>query len=51
MNQGGSVLIMISALAAYTRPATNSLVNADIATGARSWAPCVSQPMIKRPGA
>lgn len=31
VNQLGSVLFMISALAAYTRPATGSLVNADIA--------------------
>nr|WSS66238.1 hypothetical protein OG284_35925 [Streptomyces sp. NBC_01177] len=31
VNQLGSVLFMISALAAFTRPATDSLVNADIA--------------------
>ncbi|MGA4538796.1 hypothetical protein ACPA54_02220 [Uniformispora flossi] len=31
VNQFGSVLFMVSALAAYTRPATGSLVNADIA--------------------
>jgi hypothetical protein len=31
VNQLGSVLFMISALGAYTRPATGSLVNADIA--------------------
>lgn len=31
VNQFGSVLFMVSALAAYTRPATDSLVNADIA--------------------
>lgn len=31
VNQLGSVLFMISALAAYTRPATGSLINADIA--------------------
>ncbi|MDX3310918.1 hypothetical protein ACWGH3_16020 [Streptomyces sp. NPDC054884] len=31
VNQLGSVLFMVSALAAYTRPATGSLVNADIA--------------------
>ena len=31
VNQIGSVLFVISALAAYTRPATGSLVNADIA--------------------
>ncbi|WP_037675133.1 hypothetical protein [Streptomyces griseus] len=34
VNQLGSVLFMISALAAYTRPATGSLINADIA----NWA-------------
>ncbi|MET7656510.1 hypothetical protein [Streptomyces sp. NPDC005486] len=34
VNQLGSVLFMVSALAAYTRPATGSLVNADIA----NWA-------------
>ncbi|MEV4561209.1 hypothetical protein AB0K51_30035 [Kitasatospora sp. NPDC049285] len=31
VNQLGSVLFMVSALAAFTRPATGSLVNADIA--------------------
>ncbi|MFE2170579.1 hypothetical protein ACFXB3_36790 [Streptomyces sp. NPDC059447] len=31
VNQFGSVLFMVSALAAFTRPATGSLVNADIA--------------------
>ncbi|WP_030689889.1 hypothetical protein [Streptomyces globisporus] len=31
VNQLGSALFMISALAAYTRPATGSLINADIA--------------------
>ncbi|MFJ9721639.1 hypothetical protein ACIRP3_02725 [Streptomyces sp. NPDC101209] len=31
VNQLGSVLFMVSALAAYTRPATGSLINADIA--------------------
>ncbi|MGW3991157.1 hypothetical protein, partial [Streptomyces sp. NPDC004830] len=31
VNQLGSILFMISALAAYTRPATGSLINADIA--------------------
>lgn len=31
VNQAGSVLFMVSALAAFTRPATGSLVNADIA--------------------
>ncbi|MER8006621.1 hypothetical protein [Streptomyces sp. NPDC094149] len=31
VNQLGSVLFMFSALAAYTRPATGSLINADIA--------------------
>ncbi|CAM5667768.1 hypothetical protein [Streptomyces narbonensis] len=31
VNQIGSVLFMVSALAAFTRPATQSLVNADIA--------------------
>jgi hypothetical protein len=31
VNQLGSALFMVSALAAYTRPATDSLVNADIA--------------------
>ena len=31
VNQLGSVLFLVSALAAYTRPATGSLVNADIA--------------------
>ncbi|MHB9860540.1 hypothetical protein [Streptomyces sp. YIM S03343] len=31
VNQFGSVLFMVSALAAYTRPATGSLINADIA--------------------
>jgi hypothetical protein len=34
VNQLGSVLFMVSALAAYTRPATGSLINADIA----NWA-------------
>ncbi|MXM65735.1 hypothetical protein GR925_20345 [Streptomyces sp. HUCO-GS316] len=34
VNQLGSVLFMVSALAAFTRPATGSLVNADIA----NWA-------------
>ncbi|MEV6208260.1 hypothetical protein [Kitasatospora sp. NPDC051914] len=31
VNQLGSVLFMVSALAAYTRPATGSLINSDIA--------------------
>ncbi|WP_431677206.1 hypothetical protein [Kitasatospora sp. KL5] len=31
VNQLGSVLFMVSALAAYTRPATDSLINSDIA--------------------
>ncbi|MGJ5801992.1 hypothetical protein ACSCB1_23105 [Streptomyces europaeiscabiei] len=31
VNQLGSVLFMVSAVAAYTRPATGSLINADIA--------------------
>ncbi|MEU0677041.1 hypothetical protein ABZ330_29905 [Streptomyces sp. NPDC006172] len=31
VNQLGSVLFMVSALAAYTRPATGSVINADIA--------------------
>ena len=31
VNQFGSILFMVSALAAFTRPATQSLVNADIA--------------------
>jgi hypothetical protein len=34
VNQIGSALFMVSALAAYTRPATGSLINADIA----NWA-------------
>lgn len=31
MNQLGSVLFMVSALAAFTRPATGSPLNADVA--------------------
>ena len=31
INQFGSVLFLVSALAAFTRPATGSVVNADIA--------------------
>ncbi|WP_028799815.1 NADH-ubiquinone oxidoreductase [Streptomyces sp. 142MFCol3.1] len=43
VNQLGSVLFMISALAAYTRPATDSLINADIANwGTFSGALCFS---------
>ncbi|MFD9437110.1 hypothetical protein [Streptomyces sp. NPDC060002] len=43
VNQLGSVLFMISALAAYTRPATGSLVNADIANwGTLTGALCFS---------
>ncbi|MDR6974124.1 hypothetical protein J2X68_000802 [Streptomyces sp. 3330] len=43
VNQLGSVLFMISALAAYTRPATDSLVNADIANwGTLTGALCFS---------
>ncbi|MFD3505013.1 hypothetical protein ACFWWT_42760 [Streptomyces sp. NPDC058676] len=43
VNQLGSVLFMVSALAAYTRPATGSLVNADIANwGTLAGALCFS---------
>ncbi|WSA75404.1 hypothetical protein OG930_07265 [Streptomyces sp. NBC_01799] len=43
VNQIGSVLFMASALAAFTRPATGSLVNADIATwGTFTGALCFS---------
>ncbi|MFD3479107.1 hypothetical protein [Streptomyces sp. NPDC058695] len=43
VNQLGSALFMVSALAAYTRPATESLVNADIANwGTLTGALCFS---------
>ncbi|WP_460066754.1 hypothetical protein [Streptomyces sp. YKOK-I1] len=43
VNQFGSVLFMVSAIAAYTRPATDSLVNADIANwGTLLGAACFS---------
>lgn len=43
VNQLGSVLFMVSALAAYTRPATGSLINADIANwGTLTGALCFS---------
>ncbi|MFI5672458.1 hypothetical protein [Streptomyces sp. NPDC051704] len=43
VNQLGSVLFMVSALAAFTRPATGSLVNTDIANwGTLSGALCFS---------
>lgn len=43
VNQLGSVLFMVSALAAYTRPATGSLVNGDIANwGTLTGALCFS---------
>ncbi|MFE0463203.1 hypothetical protein ACFW1A_28510 [Kitasatospora sp. NPDC058965] len=43
VNQLGSVLFMVSALAAYTRPATGSMVNADIANwGTLTGALCFS---------
>ncbi|MET9591586.1 hypothetical protein ABZY45_11480 [Streptomyces sp. NPDC006516] len=43
VNQLGSVLFMVSALAAYTRPATGSLSNADIANwGTLTGALCFS---------
>ncbi|MFI8828758.1 hypothetical protein [Streptomyces sp. NPDC053431] len=43
VNQLGSVLFMVSALAAYTRPATGSLINADIANwGTLAGALCFS---------
>ncbi|MFD7558130.1 hypothetical protein ACFV9E_26750 [Streptomyces sp. NPDC059835] len=43
VNQLGSVLFMVSALAAFTRPATGSLVNADIANwGTLAGALCFS---------
>jgi hypothetical protein len=43
VNQLGSVLFMVSALAAFTRPATGSLVNADIADwGTLTGALCFS---------
>ena len=43
MNQLGSVLFMISALAAFTRPSTGSLVNTDIANwGTLTGALCFS---------
>ncbi|MFD9395955.1 hypothetical protein ACFWBB_36010 [Streptomyces sp. NPDC060000] len=42
-NQLGSILFMVAALAAYTRPATGSLVNADIANwGTLTGALCFS---------
>ncbi|MFE9559439.1 hypothetical protein ACFYOD_39210 [Streptomyces sp. NPDC006703] len=43
VNQLGSVLFMVSALAAYTRPATGNLINADIANwGTLTGALCFS---------
>ncbi|MFJ7988421.1 hypothetical protein [Streptomyces sp. NPDC096351] len=43
VNQLGSILFMVSALAAYTRPATGSLVNADVANwGTLTGALCFS---------
>ncbi|MDQ0681334.1 hypothetical protein QF032_000329 [Streptomyces achromogenes] len=43
VNQLGSVLFLVSAVAAYTRPATGSLVNADIANwGTLTGALCFS---------
>lgn len=43
VNQVGSVLFMVSALAAFTRPATGSLVNSDIANwGTLAGALCFS---------
>ncbi|MEU6934302.1 hypothetical protein AB4225_18430 [Streptomyces sp. 2RAF24] len=43
VNQLGSILFMISALAAYTRPATGSLINTDIANwGTLTGALCFS---------
>ncbi|MER7581873.1 hypothetical protein [Kitasatospora sp. NPDC097691] len=43
VNQLGSVLFMVSALAAYTRPATGSLINSDIANwGTLTGALCFS---------
>ena len=43
VNQLGSVLFMVSALAAYTRPATGSLINADVADwGTLTGALCFS---------
>ncbi|WP_340378134.1 hypothetical protein U5640_25905 [Streptomyces sp. SS7] len=43
VNQFGSVLFMVSAIAAYTRPATDSLVNTDIANwGTLLGAACFS---------
>ncbi|RSS95581.1 hypothetical protein EF903_04625 [Streptomyces sp. WAC05292] len=43
VNQLGSVLFMVSALAAYTRPATGSLVSADVANwGTLAGALCFS---------
>ncbi|MER5208314.1 hypothetical protein [Streptomyces sp. NPDC002825] len=43
VNQFGSVLFMVSALAAFTRPATGSLINADIANwGTLTGALCFS---------
>ncbi|MGW2013678.1 hypothetical protein [Streptomyces sp. NPDC001927] len=43
VNQLGSVLFMVSALAAFTRPATGSLVNVDIANwGTLAGAACFS---------
>lgn len=43
VNQLGSVLFMVSALAAYTRPATGSLINTDIANwGTLTGALCFS---------
>ncbi|MFF9063741.1 hypothetical protein ACF09E_00140 [Streptomyces sp. NPDC014891] len=43
VNQLGSILFMVSALAAYTRPATGSLINADVADwGTLTGALCFS---------
>ncbi|WP_328540642.1 hypothetical protein [Streptomyces sp. NBC_00344] len=43
VNQSGSVLFLVSAFAAYTRPATGSLINADIANwGTLTGALCFS---------
>ncbi|MEU7701372.1 hypothetical protein ACF064_21960 [Streptomyces sp. NPDC015492] len=43
VNQLGSILFMVSALAAYTRPATGSLINADVANwGTLTGALCFS---------
>lgn len=54
MNQLGSVLFTLSALAAFTRPSTGSLINADIAnwatvTGASCFSVAGLMQLYERP--